>query len=472
MFGSRLSRSIALIAAIGFVLPVGLDAQRLRSGARQETATQAAAACNCSPDEVLLDLTPAGANQLQAIATQYGLVPTPISQVGTPPTYRMRIDRAQTSQNPLQIIAAMQGDARIAQKETNRTVNMPEGDGLDWTLGHSWAIGTRVRGNYRKQWFPDEIRLNEAQAISTGQGVTIAVLDTGIDANHSAFAGRLVPGYDFVDNDNDPSEVGSLRTDRVFGHGTHVAGLIALTAPNAKIMPIRVLDRNGAGDLWRVKDALVWAAQHGATVVNMSFGYPADLTAQSNTFLQDLFNGCDDVVVPGEQQFPEFEDHRLLIVTGAGNGGQIGNGSTRVYPAAERAQTDDNLISVGASNSSDQLALFSTMANVIDRHKDRWVRVVAPGEGIMSALPGGRYGAWSGTSMSAPIVAGVAALVRAAEPGLNLSETVQRIEETGYSWECTVQSRNIVMETSRIDAYCAVTGNTACYPVTRRNCPE
>ena len=76
----------------------------------------------------------------------------------------------------------------------------------------------------------------------------------------------------------------------------------------------------------------------------MSFGYPANFAPGSNTFLQDLFNGCDDIVVPGEQQFPELDDKRLLIVAGAGNGGQIGDGTTLLYPAAERLRTDDNIL--------------------------------------------------------------------------------------------------------------------------------
>jgi subtilisin family serine protease len=471
MFRSRFLAFLSCLAVFASIaMPPHAYGQRLRQAAKSDQVL--VGPCDCAADEILVDLTAAGAAQLSAVAAQYKLVPEPISAVGSPPTYRMRIDRGQTSETPLQIAAAMQGDTRIAQKETNRSVHLVEGDELPWTLGHSWAIGDRIRGNYQKQYLREQIRLNEAQAVSTGQGVTIAVLDTGIDATHPNFEGKLVPGYDFVDNDADPTEVGSLRTDRVFGHGTHVAGLIALTAPDAKIMPLRVLDRDGVGDLWRVKDALVWAANHGATIVNMSFGYPADLTPQSNTFLQDLFNGCDDVVVPGQQAFPEFNDHKLLIVAGAGNGGQIGNGASRIYPAAERGDTDDNLLSVGATTKLDQLAAFSTMANVVNRHNDRWVRVVAPGDAIMSTLPGGRFGAWSGTSMAAPIVAGVAALVRSAEPGLNLTETVQRIEETGYSWECSVPSRNITMETSRLDAYCAVTGNEACYAAPRRACPE
>jgi subtilisin family serine protease len=107
------------------------------------------------------------------------------------------------------------------------------------------------------------------------------------------------------------------------------------------------------------------------------------------------------------------------------------------------------------------------------RNFDRWVRTVAPGEDIVSALPGGRYGLWSGTSMSAPIVSGIAALVKHANPGLNLEQTVNRIEESGYSWKCPLPSRGINMETSRVNAACALSVNpTACVPPERNVCNE
>jgi subtilisin family serine protease len=306
----------------------------------------------------------------------------------------------------------------------------------------------------------------------------VAVLDTGIDLSHPAFAGRLVPGYDFVDNDNDPSEVGQLRVNPTYGHGTHVAGIIALVAPEAKIMPIRILDTNGESDLWKLKDALIWASDpaHNADIINMSFGYPPDLTPTSNTFIQDLTSACDGVNVPGEQQFPSLSDDILIFVAGAGNGGQIGNGASKVYPAAERSNSDDNILSVGASTRYDRLASFSTMANAVDPPRDRWVRNVAPGEEIISALPGGRYGAWSGTSMSAPIVSGIAALLISVRPvdaqTHPAGAVVDEMEETGYAWDCNLPSRGIYMETSRVDAFCAVTNNQACYPVERTICNE
>ena len=333
------------------------------------------------------------------------------------------------------------------------------------------------------------IKLNQAHAITKGfmqnppppqvsRPVVIAVLDTGIDLNHPAFAGRLVQGKDFVDGDDDPSEVGVLRVNPTYGHGTHVAGIVALVAPEAKIMPIRVLDENGESDIWKIKDALIWAATHGADVVNLSFAYPPDVAPQRNTFIKDLLHACAGVpLLPGEQQFPEFQGEILIAVAGAGNGGQIGNGAQRTYPAAERGFQDDNLLSVGASTRLDQLASFSTMANVQSRSTDRWVRNVAPGEEIISALPGGRYGMWSGTSMSAPIVSGITALVLSVRP-INIpanrttTDVVDEIEETGFEWDCNLPSRGIIMETTRVDAFCAVTNNQNCYPNDREICTE
>src|SRR6185295_13063961 len=103
----------------------------------------------------------------------------------------------------------------------------------------------------------------------------VAVLDSGVDLSHPALAAHLIAGYDFVDGDADPQEAPGGSG---VGHGTHVAGLIALAAPEARIMPVRVLDAEGAGDMWRLARALVWASDpdgdpatpDGADVINLS----------------------------------------------------------------------------------------------------------------------------------------------------------------------------------------------------------
>jgi thermitase len=124
------------------------------------------------------------------------------------------------------------------------------------------------------QWCPNLLRLDQAHAISRGAGVTVAVLDTGIDFDHPALAGRVLAGYDFLDRDADASEAEAPSSGKAFGHGTHVAGLIALVAPEARILPVRVLDPQGVGNVWRIAEGVVYAQQQGASVINLSLSTP------------------------------------------------------------------------------------------------------------------------------------------------------------------------------------------------------
>ena len=407
--------------------------------------------CDAIPKQVIVNVI--NPSDISAVATQYGLEITPIDQIGSPPSYRMRI-RDDNTQTPCAIQTAMQGDVRIAASEVNRRLSSIELEELPWTIGHSWAvghswaIGGSVKG-YRRNRFPATIRLAEAHQINrgtrvdNGQPVVVAVLDTGIDPDHPQFAGRLVPGWDFVSNDNDPREVGVLRQNPVYGHGTHVAGIIALTAPEAKIMPIRILDENGEGELWRVVAAIIWAANHGADVVNISFGYNVE-----PLLLKNLLHNCD-VPPPGTQLFPELNGNKLVVISGAGNGGN----ANPIYPAGTRI---DPQLGVGASTRLEHLATFSTMS-VEGVSSSRFIRAVAPGENIVSTLPGGRYGMWTGTSMSAPITAGIAALLKARVPTLDPHMIVDRIVETGVKWDCDHPTRGGRIRTTRVDAFCALT---------------
>ncbi|MCU1484129.1 MAG: Alkaline serine protease, subtilase family [Actinomycetia bacterium] len=125
-----------------------------------------------------------------------------------------------------------------------------------------------------RQWDLDVIGADAAHQVADGTGITVAVVDSGVDLQHEDLVGRLVPGHDFVDDDDQPQDA--------FGHGTHVAGVIAATpgngkgiagiAPGAKVMPVRVLGADGSGNLDDVVAGVRWAVAHGAKVINLSLG--------------------------------------------------------------------------------------------------------------------------------------------------------------------------------------------------------
>jgi subtilisin family serine protease len=349
------------------------------------------------PDEVVLKLRQA--SDVAGIAADYALDATDVDQFGSRAIYRMRIlDGA----SPPERAAELAADPRVVYAEPNFIGRAPEG-----VQRVSWPKGDEDN-DYQEQWAAGMIRLPEAHTVTRGAGMTIAVLDTGVDATHPALAGRLVNGYDFVDLDADPSEVGSAEQHLHYGHGTHVAGLVALVAPEAKIMPLRVLNENGSGDIWVLAEALAYAINpdgdlttaDGADVINLSLSttYETDLLSEIVAAVtcehDDDPSGDDDCLVPQGQ-------HGAVVVAAAGNS----SSSTPEYPAAEGVI---GLVAVAASTQADTLASFSNFGS--------WVHVAAPGEGILSTVPGGEYAVWSGSSMATPLVAGEAALVRAMNP--------------------------------------------------------
>jgi subtilisin family serine protease len=342
------------------------------------------------------------------------------AQFGARPIYRLGVvggaDLGAT-------IEALQTEPDVLIAEPNVQHRSPEArKNTAWTIGSAAA--------YTAQWAPAALRLREAHARSTGAGVRVAVLDTGIDAAHPAFAGRLLPGFDFVDFDGNPSEVGSAATSASFGHGTHVAGLVALAAPGAKIMPLRVLDADGAGNAWVLAEALLHAVDpdrnpatdDGAHVVNLSLG-SLGRTQILDTLARLVACSIPAVAVEPDDDFSDagFNDDKqrcdalggAVIIAAAGNDG---SDDVRQYPAAEGAY---GLLAVTASSERQRLATFANFGS--------WVDVAAPGEGLTSALPGGGYGTWSGTSMAAPLASATAALVRADAPQLSARDVARRL---------------------------------------------
>jgi subtilisin family serine protease len=262
--------------------------------------------------------------------------------------------------------------------------------------------------DYAVQWAPAALRLPEAHTISLGANIIVATLDTGVDATHPALVDHLIPGYDFVDLDDDPSEL-AYSDGSAYGHGTHVAGLVALAAPDAKIMPLRTLDPDGVGTIWAQAQALRYAMNHGADVINLSFSFEhrsvlLDDVLGQVTCSPSVDADCRAKIRPG-----------AIVVAAAGNSGA----NIREYPAADLVP---GVLAIGASTQGNTLASFSTYGS--------WVRVAAPGDRIVSTLPGGTYAAWSGTSMATPLVAGVAAMDRAVYSTLRPKDVMMLIADT------------------------------------------
>ena len=369
-------------------------------------AVDAATIAPSVANEIVLQLRP-GANIAQ-VAADYGF--TVRSQFGSRPIFLATVASDRTVASTL---AAMAGDVRVLYAEPNLIGAAPEGRRCS-----VWSIGSQSA--FQTQWAPEALRLAAAQGVSQGDGVRVAVLDTGAELTHPLLASRLARrgdgtllGRDFVDDDADPSERGS-RADAGYGHGTHVAGLVALTAPGARIMPIRVLDPSGGGNVWVLSEALLYAVDpdgnpatdDGAHIINMSIGtiQPTSLLVNAVRLASCEIDDDDD-----EDDFADagFDDDRERCVGRRGAAvfaaaGNSGSATEQQYPAAE-ARTVPGALAVTASTEARRLASFSNFGN--------WVQVAAPGEGITSSVPGGGYGVWSGTSMASPIAAGVAALV-------------------------------------------------------------
>lgn len=231
--------------------------------------------------------------------------------------------------------------------------------------------------SFGSQYALTAIRAPQGWDLSTGSSaVTIAVLDSGVDLGHVDLAGKVVSGYDFVNNDDVPQDD--------FGHGTHVAGIAAASGNNgagiagvswgARIMPVKVLNSSGSGSFTTVAAGIVWATDQGAQIINLSLG--------THSFSFVLQNAVEYAY-----------NHGVLLVAASGN-----SGSTPVYCPACYPQ----VMAVGATNSSNQIASFSTYGSEVD--------IAAPGQSIFSLAPGG-YTTKSGTSMAAPHISGLAAIL-------------------------------------------------------------
>jgi len=313
--------------------------------------------------------------------------------------------------------------------------------------------GMVVWHGYAAQPAAQIIRLQDAQngfGIA-GKGI-VAVIDTGVDPNHPVLYPILLQGYDFMRNQPGASEwldvsgMQSGYTDAgtqnqqpgyvqqstaavldqstaavldgspyvAFGHGTMTSGLVHLVAPKAKILPLKAFSANGTGYLANIVAALYYAVQHGANVVNMSF----DLTSSS----------------PSLNKAVSYANKAgVVLVAAAGNE----NTNAPVYPAA----ISGSVVGIASTTDWDARSSFSNYGSY-----DVWI--AAPGEFVTSTYPGGTYASSSGTSFSAPLVAGTAALMLNAKSSLNQSQAASALS---HAVQLTLDLNH-----GRLDAYQAI----------------
>lgn len=294
------------------------------------------------------------------------------------------------------------------------------------------------------QWNLPHINLPNAWGITVGSAdVRIGVVDTGIDAGHPDLAGKVVDGYDFVNDDADPSDDN--------GHGTHVAGIlsantdntrgVAGVAWNAKLLSVKALNADGIGPISDVAAGIIWAADHGADVINLSVG-----VLGPNASLQNAVNYA--------------HSRGALLVAAAGN--FYGNGNPVVYPAAY-----DNVLAVGSIGDSDEHASYSETGPYLDlvapggnptdstdTNRRHWILSTYWRGSSYGGSPAVGYMPVAGTSQAAPHVAGVAALVMAADPGLTNVLTADLLTATAVDLGNT--GRDDVFGYGRVDALAAL----------------
>ncbi|HSP06305.1 MAG TPA: S8 family serine peptidase, partial [Acidobacteriota bacterium] len=332
--------------------------------------------------EIMIQLKPGVS--INTINARYGTTTEDVLLRGT--VYRVEVSEADKLDST---IAAMKKDPDILQVDFNYFGEAPEA--FRRTLAVIDTSPTQSR--YHDQDAYKRVRAQQAQTLSTGAGVVVAVIDTGVDYRHPALADHIlrdsknrVVGYDFVQNDRDPMDsTNGLDDDHDglidegAGHGTHVSGIIRLVAPGAKIMPLRVLNSDGVGTSDAVARAIEYAVEYREEtkvpmVINLSLGFPTQ-----SFVVQDAIGEAAEEGIP--------------VVASAGN-----DHSAPHYPAAY-----SGVISVTAIGPNGVKADFSNFGK-------GQIELSAPGIGIYSTFLKGGYAWWDGTSMSAPFVSAEAAL--------------------------------------------------------------
>ncbi len=297
--------------------------------------------------------------------------------------YRYDLLPAIAAELPRGALASLRAAPGVAMVEEDQLVRL-----LDTELDNSWGV--------------KQIGAGDVHPVNSGEGIKVAILDTGIDYGHSDLNGNYAGGYDFVNGDADPFD------DHY--HGTLVAGVVAAednssgvvgVAPEAQLYALKVLGADGSGWSSDIIAALNWAVNNDMDVANMSFGSPY--------YSSSLHTAIANAYEAG-----------LVLVAAAGNEDTCPPiGDTVQYPAKF-----DEVIAVAATDQSDSRACFSSTGSAVE--------IAAPGVYVRTTYPGGGYAWASGTSLASPHVVGAAALVLAS--GISDGNANGRVNDEARLW--------------------------------------
>lgn len=284
-----------------------------------------------------------------------------------------------------------------------------------------------------RQWNLDLIRIDPARATATGSGAVVAVVDTGVQAGHPDLSGQVLEGKDFVD---------SGPPDDENGHGTHVAGIVAAktgngegvasVAPGSKVLPVRVLDDEGGGSSSDVADGIDYAVDAGASVITLSLSAEIPLPALG-------FGGAIS------DSIRRALDRGVVVVMAAGNTG---------LPLCEQDTIEGRILCVGAVDRNGSRASYSSHGSGLSLVAPGGSGFDEPGENVLSTYRSSSYEEIAGTSMAAPHVAGVAAML--VELGLRGQEATARILATAR--DAGPPGRDGAYGAGILDAQAAVAG--------------
>jgi subtilisin family serine protease len=294
-----------------------------------------------------------------------------LSVVGSIPERQTYVLQIPVGIDEEQVVSDLSSDPRVRHADLHYLAEDTDPGGTTQDIFLARSIS-----DFQADPLPGLLGLPAAHQTSRGAGILVAVIDSGVDATHPVLAGRVsAGGYDLLLDAPGAADAG---VGEFFGHGTMVAGLVLRIAPDATILPLRVMDGQGRATSFNLARGIYRAIDSGARIVNISMGSI----------------GEPDVVLDA---VTEARDRGVIVVASAGNDNAE---SDRRFPAAF---TDAGVVSVTATSSAGVRAPFANFGE--------WCSISAPGMNLISTMPGDAYASASGTSFATPLVSGALALL-------------------------------------------------------------